>query len=77
MDQGRSESKSFSQDLGNLKERPELPESGEGASNYLLTLLHIETYLLDRQVKAMIDKFAKEGGFTEQLLWGRLAKRRF
>ena len=64
-------------DLGNLKERAVLPEKDEEAANLMLTLLHIETYLLDRQIKAMVEKFSKEGGFTEQLLRGRLATRKF
>ena len=64
-------------DLGNLKERVVLPENQEEAANLMLTLLHIETYLLDRQIKAMVEKFSKEGGFTEQLIRGRLATRKF
>lgn len=64
-------------DLGDLKERPVLTENQEEAANLMLTLLHIETYLLDRQIKAMIEKFAREGGFTERLLRGRLAIRKF
>lgn len=62
-------------DLGDLRIKPKLPESQETAANLMITLLHMETYLLDKQIKAMIDKFAIEGGFTEKLLRGRLAKR--
>lgn len=62
-------------DLGDLREKPELPKSDVDGANYLITLLHIETYLLDKQIKAMIEKFNKEGGFTEQLLKGRLRTR--
>ncbi|MBI2008310.1 four helix bundle protein [Candidatus Amesbacteria bacterium] len=64
-------------DLGNLKQKPKLPEDQTAAANLMVTLLHMETYLLDRQVKAMIERFSKEGGFTEQLLRGRLVKRKF
>lgn len=63
-------------DLGYLKERPSLPASVEEASNFLITLIHMETYLLDRQIKAMVAKFQTEGGFSEQLLKGRLDSRR-
>ncbi len=62
-------------DLGELRERPKMPESNVDSANYMITLLHIETYLLDKQIKAMIEKFSTEGGFSEQLLRGRLRTR--
>ena len=46
-------------DLGNLIERPELPETPAAAANFLLTLCHQVTFLLDRQIKACEDKFIK------------------
>jgi len=58
--------------LGNLIEKTKLPASSEDAANLLITLVHIETYLLDKQIKALIAKFQKEGGFSENLLRGRL-----
>lgn len=58
--------------LGNLIEKPVSPASQEEAANFLLTLIHMETYLLDRQIKAMIEKFQKEGGFSENLLRKRI-----
>jgi four helix bundle suffix protein len=61
--------------LGDLREKLELPGSQVDAANLLMTLLHIETYLLDKQIKAMIEKFQKDGGFSEQLLRGRLSRR--
>lgn len=61
--------------LGNLKEKPKLPLKSVDGANYLLTLCHMETYLLDKQIKAMIEKFEKEGGFSEQLLARRLKNR--
>ena len=64
-------------DLGALVEKPVLPVSSEEATNFMLTLIHMETYLLDRQIKAMIEKFQKEGGFSEQLLKGRINTRKF
>lgn len=45
------------------------------AANLILTLCHQLTYLLDRQIKAQIEKFSKEGGFTENLLKRRLNQR--
>ena len=59
-------------DLGNLIERAKLPASPVDAANLLITLIHIETYLLDKQIKAMVAKFQKEGGFSENLLRNRL-----
>lgn len=58
-------------DLGNLKERLVLPENSEEAANLLLTLLHQETFLLDRQIKVLEKKFVTEGGFSENLFKAR------
>lgn len=49
-----------------------LPKEPIEAANLLLTLCHQLTFLLDRQIKAMVEKFAKEGGFTENLFRKRL-----
>jgi len=53
--------------LGNLRERPTLFEKPEEDANFLLTLCHLESYLLDKQIKAAEKKFIKEGGYTENL----------
>lgn len=58
-------------DLGELIEKPKLFGNPEEDANFLLTLCHLESFLLDRQIKAAEDKFVKEGGFSE-----RLAKKR-
>lgn len=52
-----------------------LPNVPIEAANLLLTFCHQLTFLLDRQIIAMIKKFEKEGGFTENLLRGRLNNR--
>lgn len=62
--------------LGYLKEKPILPDNPTDAANFLLTLCHIETYLLDRQIKAMVAKFQREGGFTENLFSRRMQARK-
>ena len=49
-----------------------LPKNPTEAGNLLLTLCHQETYLLDRQIKALKEKFVSEGGFTENLFKKRL-----
>ena len=54
-------------DLGNLIEKPSLPDNPQDAANFLLTLCHLETYLLDKQIKAIEEKFIQGGGFTENL----------
>lgn len=54
-------------DLGHLIENPKLPDNPQDAANFLLTLCHQATYLLDRQIKSLEKKFIKEGGFTENL----------
>jgi len=61
--------------LGYLIEKAVLPQDAANATNFLLTLCHLETYLLDKQIKAMIAKFQKEGGFSENLFRGRLTQR--
>ena len=64
-------------DLGNLKEKPELPGNPQDDANFLLTLCHLETFLLDKQIKAAIARFAKEGGLSEKLYEARRKQRGF
>jgi len=52
--------------LEELKKLP-LPAEAEEAANFLLTLCHQATYLLNRQVEALKLKHQKEGGLTEEL----------
>lgn len=54
-------------DLGELKERPKLFGEPEKDANLILTLCHIESYLLDKQIKAAENKFIREGGYSEKL----------
>jgi len=58
--------------LGNLREKPVLPANPEEAANFILTLLHQLSYLLDRQIKSTENKFIKEGGYSENLFKKRL-----
>lgn len=58
--------------LGNLIEKPALPGNPADDANFLLTLCHIETYMLSRQIKAAEEKFVTEGGYTENLFRKRL-----
>lgn len=58
--------------LSDLIEKPILPHNPEEAANFLLTLCHQATFLLDRQIKALEEKFLKEGGYSENLFKRRL-----
>lgn len=63
----------FLSNLRDLREEPTalqrlpLPVEPEEAGNFLLTLSHQATYLLNRQVEALKTKHQKEGGLTEEL----------
>lgn len=63
--------------LGYLIEKPELPENPQDAGNFLLTLCHLVTYLLSKQITASKEKFIKEGGLNEQLYKARTKQRGF
>ena len=58
--------------LGDLKIKPRLPEDPETASNLLLTLCHMETYLLSRQIQKAETQFIEMGGYTENLFKKRI-----
>ena len=61
--------------LGHLKEKPILPVEPEEAANFLLTLCHLETYLLSKQIASLENKFVRKGGYTENLFKKRLKGR--
>lgn len=50
-------------------------ENPEQAANCTICLIHQANYLLDQQLKALEEKFLKEGGYTENLFKRRLAER--
>jgi four helix bundle suffix protein len=62
--------------LGEFKEKPKLFNNPQDDANFLLTLCHQVTYLLDRQIKAAEDEFIKEGGYTETLAKKRIEFRK-
>jgi four helix bundle suffix protein len=53
--------------LGHLKEKPVLPDNPQDAANFLLTLCHMETYLLSKQIASLENRFVRQGGYTENL----------
>ncbi len=61
--------------LGDLVEKPILPKSSEESANFLLTLCHLATYLLDKQIKSLERLFIENGGFAENLYIKRLKNR--
>lgn len=61
--------------LGDLRIKPKLPEDPETAANLLLTLCHMETYLLSKQISRAESDFVQKGGFTENLFKKRLSRK--
>ena len=45
------------------------------AANAALSLIHLNCYLLDRQIDTLAETFENEGGFTERLYRARTQKR--
>lgn len=60
--------KALTEALGGLEGK----EGLEATVNYLVDLLTRSGYLLDRQINAVEDKHAREGGYNEKLLRKRL-----
>lgn len=46
---------------------PKLPQSPQESANLLITLISLNIFLLDRLIKSLEEKHAREGGFTEKL----------
>lgn len=59
-----------------LIDKPDLPDNPEEAANLLITLITQETFLLDKQIKSLEEKFIREGGYTENIFKKRLQERR-
>lgn len=55
---------------------PDLPNLPDRAVNLMITLIHQANYLIDKLIKSLEEKHAKEGGFSENLLKKRLEYRR-
>jgi four helix bundle suffix protein len=51
---------------------PILPKEPEEAANFILTLGHQASFLLNKQIKSLEEKFINEGGYTENLFKQRL-----
>ncbi|MDO8515581.1 MAG: four helix bundle suffix domain-containing protein [bacterium] len=55
---------------------PHIPQVPELAGNLLIMFCQRTTYLLDKQIEALKQKFIKEGGMRENLFKQRVAYRR-
>jgi four helix bundle suffix protein len=58
-----------------LPQFPHIPPDPELAANLLIMLCQRTTYLLDKQIASLREKFIKEGGFRENLFRQRLSER--
>lgn len=59
----------------NSPNTPSLSPNSEEAANFILTIGHLESFLLSKQIKSLEEKFIKEGGYTENLFKKRLSFR--
>lgn len=55
---------------------PHTPHDPELAANLIFTLCKKNTFLIDKQIKSLEEKFVKEGGYTEKLFNRRLKNRK-
>lgn len=62
--------------LGSLKEKPKLFGNPTDDANFLLTLCHINSFMLSKQIKAAEGAFVTKGGYTENLRTQRLEERK-
>ncbi len=56
----------------NWANSPNLAKKPEEFANVQITLIKMESYLLDKFLKTLEDKFVREGGYTENLFKKRL-----
>lgn len=54
---------------------PHIPQRSEQAANLMVMLCQRTTYLLDKQIESLRNKFISEGGFREKLFRERLRKK--
>lgn len=59
-------------DLANLPNWSNWTDTSERFANLLITLISMETYLLDQLLRSLEQKFITEGGYTENLFKKRL-----
>lgn len=62
--------------LGDLKEKPKLFGNPTDDANFLLTLCHINSFMLSKQIKATEQAFITHGGYTETLRNKRIEEKK-
>ena len=60
----------------NTLNTPNLPNNPIEAANLLITLISLNTFLLDKQIKSLEEKFVTEGGYRENLFKKRMDYRK-
>lgn len=55
----------------NIPNTPKFPNTSLESANMFLTFCQMESYLVERQMTALREKFIKEGGFREKLFRDR------
>lgn len=58
--------------LPNSPNFPYLPNQPDQTINLMITLIHQANYLIDKLIKSLEEKHAREGGYSEKLLKKRL-----
>lgn len=58
--------------LPHIPQIPHIPQNPELAANLMFMLCQRTTYLLEKQIASLKEKFVKEGGFRENLFKKRL-----
>ncbi len=62
--------------VSHIPQFPHIPQNPELAGNLLIMLCQRTTYLLDKQVESLKQKFIQEGGMRDNLFNQRVAYRR-
>lgn len=58
-----------------IPQYPHIPQNPEQAANLMVMLCQRATYLLDKQITSLREKFIREGGFREKLFRERMQQR--
>lgn len=68
--------KLWQKDSRDMRELIHIPHSPELAANLMVMLCQRATYLLEKQIEVLKEKFVREGGFRENLFKLRMQKLR-
>ena len=62
--------------IPHIPQFPHIPQNPELAANLMVMLCQRATYLLEKQIESLREKFTKEGGFRENLFKERMRYRK-